>query len=877
MAQRVSESRVTEIAYDTLQTTPGDDDFLGCGGFSSVYRCYHPAHGTVAVKLLTINGQATKFSKEFTVQYNARSPHILHLVGITQKDRFVGIVLEYMPGGSLAKMIYNPDLQIPWTFRLRALTEAACGIAFLHNLREDKRVTHNDIKAENMLLTADLHVKISDFGSATYSSVTGSTIGPTQYTDGNNEDMQRTASHSAPEFLENAGGRQTKQMDVYSFAVVIYTVITRERPFKNANYMLIFGAVKNGQRPNLGLNETKEDLEFRNMTEDLRIFDFLEDLMNVCWNQEPKNRPPMIQNRENMTNQLSRIQSNKIDDDISVLRKKVKTEEVKGRPHTLINIWQKFNEIYGKSQQTPSVVYQPRPVPRNLTPHTPTSSDNRQHLSAETKSLTHQSAYSHSHQPILSQPSPSSRSNMNLTATPRTLVKSPDNRQYSSAETAELSLGITPYDEEFRQNFADPFIRIGATVQVINEIMAVKNAQVGHGGWKDNMKELLGKQGKVKKIEFNGDVVVSFFEYSSQKFNPEALKRIPSENDLNVGDYVTIQLEEDSVAQMQENHGGWFDGMISYIYQIGLIFRFLPDASDALVGYEDGKCIRYNPVVLTKCKKGAQFQEYHLPDNPSVKVGDYVCHDMEEDVMKYLHQGKFEWYDDMAGLRGKVAKLIGVDKQKRALVAYSSKISFRFNPIIIVKLTPEEARRRFIDAEKRASEAVREKASQQQIQHHKFAIDDLVRVHLPIDLVVELQKGHGGWCHRMLEVYGLKGVVKKFDENENAQVLFDTGSQWSFNTAVLEKVPRHGEVPPPLYTPPFKMGSQVRVYIEEFSNASLNEMLYACKLLDIPEDKVDALTKIGTVVGINHNTDVVVSFGEAKNYAIKQLALKNIN
>lgn len=831
---------IQAISYDHLLTTRGDEDFLGSGSFSSVFRCYHHAHGNVAVKILTTigGGQARgaekMFHSEAAVHWKANTfEHILGLIGITQKKPFIGLILEYMPGGNLADLIYNLDRVVPWTFRLRALKEAASGLAFLHNLSEDKRVTHNDIKAENILLTADLHVKLSDFGGSSYANLTGASVEKSQRTSKSNDQLYiHTVSHSAPEFLKCIGGKRTPEMDAYSFAIVIYTVISRHKPFANADPSLISNAVQGGQRPVLGLEETEQELTNANNIAILNIFNLLSHLMKKCWDQVPKERLLMIRVRDSMNNKFSTLDVSKIDEDVMQLKRAMEIRE-KGPPINPINIWQKYNEINRGQQENPSIVRQPgsrgypQPQPAAVIPKTTA--------------------------PIQT----------TIEVNERPMVKA---TPFSPAETL--------HDEEITQNFADPYFRLGASVEIISDIAAVRNAQIGHGGWKEEMKALLGQRGKVKKVEVNGDVVVSLFGVQSHRFNPEALRKIPSKSDLNVGDFVIIELERELVELMQENHGGWIDDMPRYFSQYGLVFRFLPD-SDVLVVYKDGRYFRFNYDVLQKSESGEEFPCLSLPANPSIRVGDYVYYDLDDDVMKDL-QDDTGWNDGMAELRGRVAKLIYVDYRGCAFVAYSGKKSYVFNPAIIAKLTPEEAHERFKRTRKQASDAAREKASQQ-IRHYKFALCDPVRVHLPIDLAVELQRGHGGWCHQMLEVYGLIGKIYEFDDNENVQVLFDTGNKWTFNPGLLEKISLNRPVPAPLYTPPFYIGDKVRVSIKELSNISQNEMMYAFRQLDISEEKMEILTKTGTVVGIDDDIDVIVSFGQERNYGFKEYQLKKIN
>jgi len=86
------------------------------------------------------------------------------------------LVLEYMPGGNLSRFLDDEDCnRSSMLVLLRVFFELSSGLAFIHNLPALHRVVHGDLKPENALLTADLHCKLSDFGSAQVIAFTGST------------------------------------------------------------------------------------------------------------------------------------------------------------------------------------------------------------------------------------------------------------------------------------------------------------------------------------------------------------------------------------------------------------------------------------------------------------------------------------------------------------------------------------------------------------------------------------------------------------------------------------------------------------------------------------------------------------------------------
>lgn len=898
-------TELPSIPWDTLMTSRDDEEcFLGQGSFSTVVRCYHRAHGDVAVKILKTTGSnpINSFSKEGLVHLKANSfEHILSLYGIAQHKGFVCLVLEYMPHGDLAGLL-NSRLEIPWTFRLRALSETASALAYLHNIAEDQRVIHCDLKSENILLSSDLHIKIADFGGATLSNYTGASIEPSRK--GSHEVSERliqyTLSHAAPELLIQMDKKRTRHMDTYSFAIIMYFVSSRTQPFGKVHPSLISHAVGTGQRPRDGLEDIQRELESNGENVSKGIFDLFVHLMENCWKKVPEERFEMSRVRDDLLTKLNGIDDKKILADVISLKHQLPALSKGGMPLNPINIFDKYRHLPNRmnslevrrratSPEQPSFSRRDNTSERQFSPipslhptHTPTHSGlRRQPVSGgqlQPSSINPQVS------PQQSSPSPL------LASTPPPSMQPVEelSRQVSDVRiSSEKSVRPTvlspkmkplavdkPGIRELEASFADPFLRQGNEVRMITDVAAIKNAQINHGGWNDSLLQLRDVTGRITKVEENDDVVVSFSGVQSHRFNPRSLVRIPSENDFHIGDLVVITIDKELVKLMQENHGGWADDMNHIYEQTGLIFRFVQEG-DILVVYKNGLYFRFNPEVLCKGSDPGELYELSLPDNPSIKIGDYVCHDMEEDLLKTLQERSGGWNSEMSNLKGRVGKLVYADYHGRAFIAYNSKCCYAFNPAAITKLSENEAIRRFKNYKEESTRLAKIRAEDKKT-HHRFAAGDVVRVHLPLDIMVELQRGHGGWCYQMLEVYGLKGVVKDFDESQNVQVLFDTGHKWTFNPAVLDLTTRDDSAPPPSYSPPFRIGDKVRVKIEELDNFSENKIRHVCRSLQIDEDKMEILIKSGVVLGIDDDIDVIVTFGDGKNYGIKPEQLEKI-
>ena len=220
--------------------------------------------------------------------------NIVQIFGVVSWPNYLGLVMEYLPGGSLVELlVVDSDVAIGGLLRLRFCTEIACGLAFLHNLNA-KRLIHGDLKAENVLLTEDLHCKIADFGSSVLSSYTGRTT----TTELSRHHFDFTPIYAAPELLLDPTGKSSPALDIYSFSIIIYLVLKRELPFANKSMQSTYlESIKHGQRPDVSfiddLSNDFNDNEFAAVM-------FLKTVMQQCWASHPSSRPAMADVRQRL-------------------------------------------------------------------------------------------------------------------------------------------------------------------------------------------------------------------------------------------------------------------------------------------------------------------------------------------------------------------------------------------------------------------------------------------------------------------------------------------------------------------------------------------------------------------------------------------------
>ncbi len=203
---------------------------LGEGGMGEVFLGEDVELGRrVAVKLISkrVASDATltaRFLREARLLATIEHPHVVRVYSFGRTEERPYLVMEYVEGQSLGELIRNKG-PLPLTEALRILREAIEGLQAAHELN----IIHRDIKPANILLDRRGGVRVADFGLAKRSS-----SGPA---DGDSAITQSGYFVGSPHYLapEQAQGEPTDfRSDVYSLGVVLYEMLTGERPFTGA-------------------------------------------------------------------------------------------------------------------------------------------------------------------------------------------------------------------------------------------------------------------------------------------------------------------------------------------------------------------------------------------------------------------------------------------------------------------------------------------------------------------------------------------------------------------------------------------------------------------------------------------------------------------
>jgi serine/threonine-protein kinase len=214
---------------------------LGRGAMGIVYKARDPKiNRVVAVKTISLEGQPAEEEQEYRERFYREAeaagrlshPGIVTIfdVGEEPETRAPYIVMEFVPGQTLDKMLLSRgDRKIPPEEGLQLALEIAEALDCAHG----QGVVHRDIKPANILLTEDGHAKIADFGVAKLNlanaTLSGRTLG--------------TPAYMSPEQLN--GDAVDGRSDLFSLGVILYTALTKYRPFQGNSAMTVAFKVVN--------------------------------------------------------------------------------------------------------------------------------------------------------------------------------------------------------------------------------------------------------------------------------------------------------------------------------------------------------------------------------------------------------------------------------------------------------------------------------------------------------------------------------------------------------------------------------------------------------------------------------------------------------
>lgn len=201
---------------------------IGIGKFSEVFIGLNKkTHARCAVKVIR-KRKLDRFERELMVnEIRILSildhPNVVKLIDVFDSQKYLMLVLEFIPGGELLHKIRSAELSENLITNI--VKQILTVISYIHSVG----VIHRDIKPENIILSnglENLHIKLIDFGLATYT-----------YPDSIPKITCGTLGYSAPEML--ARQSYSSQIDMWSLGIVAYSLITGKLPFYDSDKKVI--------------------------------------------------------------------------------------------------------------------------------------------------------------------------------------------------------------------------------------------------------------------------------------------------------------------------------------------------------------------------------------------------------------------------------------------------------------------------------------------------------------------------------------------------------------------------------------------------------------------------------------------------------------
>ncbi|MEO6434970.1 MAG: serine/threonine-protein kinase [Tepidisphaeraceae bacterium] len=211
------------------------DEPIGAGAFGEVWRARHHVwvDQLVAVKIPTATDYLRELQREGVAIHGLVHPNIVRAIGFDPYADPPYLTMEYVPGSSLRPLIKNRSIGL--TDAVSILRQVLGGLKHAHS----KGLVHRDIKPENILVHerarsdgfhAEGVIKVTDFGLGKAATTVGaqSIVYSASMNSKQAQDIAGSLDYMAPE--QRSGGEIDGRADLYACGVVLYEMLTGERP-----------------------------------------------------------------------------------------------------------------------------------------------------------------------------------------------------------------------------------------------------------------------------------------------------------------------------------------------------------------------------------------------------------------------------------------------------------------------------------------------------------------------------------------------------------------------------------------------------------------------------------------------------------------------
>lgn len=221
---------------------------IGDGGMANVYLAYdRTLKRHVAIKMLRYELSKDerfikRFKRESAQVINLDHPNIVHVYTVGDYKQQPFIVMEYVKGKTLKDYLREHGALEPQT-AMHVMTQLAEGVLYAHQ----NNIIHRDLKTQNIMITDEQVVKITDFGIALSSNEADVTQTNT---------IMGSVHYLAPELAR--GNLATERSDIYALGIILYELLTGDVPFKGEGAVNIALQHLEAEMPSIKL--VKEEL-----------------------------------------------------------------------------------------------------------------------------------------------------------------------------------------------------------------------------------------------------------------------------------------------------------------------------------------------------------------------------------------------------------------------------------------------------------------------------------------------------------------------------------------------------------------------------------------------------------------------------------------
>ncbi len=230
-------------------------DEIGCGGMGHVFVAEDAELGRrIALKTLPADmaadpGRLNRFKQEARAVAAVNHPNIVVIHSVEEAEDSHFITMELIDGRPLSDLIAAGASDLPGFFGIAIPLADAVGTA------HDQGVTHRDLKPANIMLTRKNRVKVLDFGLA---KISRKASAPDSKTPSTRSLLSEARIVGTPDYMSPEQARGTAvdhRTDIFSIGVVLYELITGERPFRGETTAELIAAIlRDNPKPAAAVN-----------------------------------------------------------------------------------------------------------------------------------------------------------------------------------------------------------------------------------------------------------------------------------------------------------------------------------------------------------------------------------------------------------------------------------------------------------------------------------------------------------------------------------------------------------------------------------------------------------------------------------------------